>query len=134
MQEQIVPLIMRHLNLMEAIKLSSHKILEFSYNEDINSIVFESSNRDRLINLISNGQSYIKKEIQNVNIKTLSPESRGIIKAWYNDLNSWLNIIKKIDSKIFQNLKELREDTKSEVERIFKAKENTKRYNPNSVK
>ncbi len=134
MIEKIYILVAQHLILLEKVILLSNNILKHTKLEDINSIVKESENRDRLVNIIAKLQGDIERVVEQLAPHIVTKELISVLKYWNIDLNTLCKKVNLIDQEIIEQLSEQKESLTKEIATIFQAKEQFKGYNLSSVK
>jgi len=129
MNDQIIERIQLHLTLLEqALNLSS-KILFYSSIQDLNGVVSETENRERLMNIISKVQRSIEEDITIMDAKDVTNNDLAILKSWFNDLANWSDKITAHDRETVENLSQQKDETTREIATIFRNKESFKGYN-----
>ncbi len=129
MNDQIIERIQLHLILLEQSLNLSSKILFFSQINDLNGVVNETENRERLMNIISKVQRSVEEDITTMDAKQVSTMDLGILKSWFNDLAIWSEKITALDKETVENLSQQKDEATKEIATIFRNKEMFKGYN-----
>ena len=126
--------IQTHLSMLDLALTSSKKISNYAQQENLDSVVSETENRDRLINAIGTIQGSIEKQINQLNAALLKAEDINILKSWFYDLSVWSDKILEADKETVEILSQQKDDTTKEIAHLFKSKELFKGYNHNAKK
>ncbi len=129
MFNSIMENIQAHLSLLEIALHSSIRIKNYAQAENLDSVANETDNRERIINVVSQIQHKIEKQIDLLTAPDLSPDSLPILKAWFQDLAHWTDKMSTIDYETVEILALQKEETTKELGTIFKNKELFKGYN-----
>ncbi len=121
--------IQTHLSLLDRAVLSSSKIAQSAEAQDLDSVVNETENRERIMNIISSVQSSIEDKINQLNAALLSNGDIDILKTWFSDLSLWSEKIIAFDRITVEHLSQQKESTTKEIAHLFKNKEVIKGYN-----
>jgi hypothetical protein len=125
--------IQTHLCLLDLALDSSSKIHFFASTADVDSLVNETENRERLVNVIGQIQAVIEKKISSLGQHELESDTISILKCWFSDLANWSEKMIAFDRETVELLADQKENTTKEIATIFKNKEIIKGYN-HSVK
>lgn len=134
MQEKIIELIMRHVDIMDLIEISSNRIFEASSIKNIDRTNQELDNRNRMMSSISMIQDTIEKNISSISVENIDPIFIEIVQAWAWDQNVWSDRILKIDQNILGLLEQEKESTTEEIATLFQNKQKIGGYNLNTIK
>ena len=126
--------IQRHLSLLDLALASSIKISSLAINENIDGLVNETDNRERLVNLIGQFQQAIENQINQLNAAELSSNDISILKVWFEDLASWSEKMIEQDRITVELLAQQKENTTKEIAVVYKNKESLKGYNHSAKK
>ena len=126
--------IQAHLSLLEVALHTSAKIKFFANLGDIDQVISETENRERLVNIIGQIQSVIENKIQALGPQDMQEDSLDILKTWFNDLSNWSEKMIEIDRETVELLDQQKENTTKEIATIFKNKEMFKGYNHSAKK
>jgi arsenate reductase-like glutaredoxin family protein len=121
--------IQEHLSMLDLAVTSSKKIRDFAQAENLDEVVSETENRDRLVNIVAKIQRNVEDQINLIDPQTISPEGILILKAWFQDLNIWSEKMFLYDSETVEYLGQQKDNTSKEIALIFKNKEMFKGYN-----
>jgi hypothetical protein len=125
--------IQAHLSLLDMALNTSDKIKFFASTGDIDQVISETENRERLLNVITQIQSAVETKIGALGPHDLEEDSLIILKTWFSDLAAWSEKMIELDRETVELLNQHKEDTTKEIATIFKNKEMFKGYN-HSVK
>lgn len=125
---------MVHLDLLDLAQRCSQSMLRAAQNGDVKNVNFLSENRERVIQAITKKQQEVESFTHLIEVKQLSPQIMGILKAWGHDLARWVQEVQAIDEEIVQALEREKSETSKQIGTIFKTKEQFKGYNLNSTK
>ncbi len=134
MLNEIFTSIQTHLSMLDLALLSSKKISSFAQLENLDSVLAETDNRDRLISAIGTIQASIEKQINQLNASTLQAEDINILKSWFYDLTVWSDKMIEADKETVEILSQQKDDTTKEIAHLFKSKELFKGYNHSAKK
>ncbi len=102
--------------------------------QNFSAIELLTSNRERLLSIVSFEQEAIEKVINSVIDEELTPENINIIKSWAFDTQNWINQIADMDDQIIEMLNESKDETTREIANLFKSKQAFRGYNLNDVR
>ena len=134
MLNEIFGSIQTHLSMLDQALSSSKKITSYAQIENLDAVIEETENRDRLISAIGTIQAAIEKQINQVNAALLQPEDINILKNWFYDLSVWSDKMLESDKETVEILSQQKDDTTKEIAHLFKNKELFKGYNHNVKK
>lgn len=134
MLNEILGSIQTHLSMLDLALASSKKITAHAQLENLDAVVSETENRERLVNAIGTIQGSIEKQINQLNAALLQPEDINILKSWFYDLSLWSDKMIEADKETVEILSQQKEDTTKEIAHLFKNKELFKGYNHNAKK
>lgn len=129
MIEKLFDNIQEHLSMLDLAVLSSEKIRNFARNEDLEGVVSETENRERLVNIVAKIQRDVENQINLLDAGDISAEGILILKAWFQDLNTWSERMLTCDRETVEYLGQQKDNTTKEIALIFKNKEIFKGYN-----
>lgn len=123
-----------HLSLLELALNTSAKIKFFASISDVDQVISETENRERLVNVIGQLQGIIETKISSLGPQDLQGDTISILKSWFNDLSIWSDKMIELDRETVELLNQQKEDTTKEIATIFKNKEMFKGYNHSAKK
>nr|BDT26634.1 hypothetical protein BHI3_01000 [Bacteriovorax sp. HI3] len=126
--------IQQHLSMLDLALSSSQRIASMARTEDLDGVVSETDNRERLVNIIAKLQHSIEEQINQLNASEVSGDDIGILKSWFQDLSIWSERMIELDKETVEILSQQKENTTKEIAHIFKNKEMFKGYNHSSKK
>lgn len=126
--------IQNHLSMLDLALQSSLKIAQHAKAQDLDAVVNETDNRERIVNIIGKFQGEIEDKINQLNAAALTNEDVGILKSWFNDLNIWSDKMISFDKITVEFLGQQKEDATKEIAHLFKNKEIIKGYNHSTKK
>ena len=129
MLNEIMISIQGHLSMLELALSSSKKIAAFASLENLDAVVAETDNRERLVNIIGKLQGTIENQINQLNAAALQPDDIMILKSWFHDLSVWSDRMIEVDKETVEILSQQKENTTKEIAHLFKNKELFKGYN-----
>lgn len=129
MLNEIMISIQGHLAMLELALSSSKKISAFASLENLDAVVAETDNRERLVNIIGKLQGTIENQINQLNAAALQEDDIMILKAWFHDLSVWSDRMIEADKETVEILSQQKENTTKEIAHLFKNKELFKGYN-----
>ena len=121
--------IQRHLSMLDLALGSSNKIASFARTENLDGVVSETDNRERLVNILGKLQQSIEDQINQLNAAALQDSDIQILKAWFHDLSVFSEKMIALDRETVEILSQQKENTTKEIAHIFKNKEMFKGYN-----
>lgn len=134
MIEKLFDNIQEHLAMLDLAVHSSEKIRNFAKNEDLEGVVNETENRERLVNIVAQIQRSVEEQINLLDAGDISADGILILKAWFQDLDTWSERMLSCDKQTVEYLGQQKENTTKEIALIFKNKEIFKGYNHLSKK
>ena len=126
--------IQEHLSMLDLALHSSQKIASFARTENLDGVISETENRERLVNVIGKIQQTIENQINQLNAAELKDSDIAILKSWFQDLSTWSDKMIENDKETVEVLAQQKENTTKEIAHIFKNKEMFKGYNHSSKK
>jgi hypothetical protein len=129
MIETLFENIQRHLSMLDLAVISSEKIRNFAKNENLEGVVSETENRERIVNIVTQIQRKVEEQINLLNPSEISNDGLLILKAWFQDLSVLSERMLTCDRETVELLGQQKEDTTKEISLIFKNKEIFKSYN-----
>ena len=121
--------IQEHLSLLDLSVQSSERIKHFAKNENIDGVVNETENRERLVNIIGKIQGEVEEKINQLDGNGITTDEIQILKSWFLDLNNWSEKMLILDQETVEYLDQQKESTTKEIATIFRSKEIFKGYN-----
>ncbi len=121
--------IQAHLSLLDMALNTSDKIKFFASTEDVDQVITETENRERLLNVITQIQSTVETKISSLGPQDLEEDTLMILKTWFADLATWSEKMIELDRETVELLNQQKDDTTKEIATIFKNKEMFKGYN-----
>lgn len=118
-----------HLSMLDLALSSSRKIAAYARLENLDAVVSETDNRERLVNVIGTLQSAIENKINQLNAALLQADDITILKSWFYDLSVWSDKMIEIDRETVEILSQQKEETTKEIAHLFTNKELFKGYN-----
>lgn len=134
MLNDILGSIQTHLSMLDLALASSKKISAYAQLENLDAVIAETDNRERLVNAIGTIQGSIEKQINQLNAALLQAEDINILKSWFYDLSVWSDRMIEADKETVEILSQQKDDTTKEIAHLFKNKELFKGYNHNAKK
>jgi hypothetical protein len=134
MIEKLFDGIQNHLSMLDLAITSSEKIKIYAANEDLERVVSETENRERLINVVTKLQRAIEEQINILNPEDVNQDDILLLKAWFQDLNLCSERMIAIDKETVELLSQQKSSTTKEIALIFKNKEMFKGYNQGTSK
>lgn len=126
--------IQNHLSMLDLALASSQNIASMARTEDLDGVVDETDNRERIVNVIGKLQQGIEEQINQLNAAEVNQDDIQILKAWFQDLSIWSDRMIDLDKETVEILSQQKENTTKEIAHIFKNKEMFKGYNHTSKK
>lgn len=132
MNENLISLIMLYTTLMDSIYESSFKINSAAKLDNLNFVINESENRERLIKIFE----YIQNKIESIitNRPSLDDTEKEILTTWSQEVSNWYQKTTLFDKETASVLETKKEALTKEIAIIFKNKEQHKGYSLSSVK
>ncbi len=121
--------IQEHLTMLDLAVYSSEKIKSFAKLENLDGVVSETENRERIVNIVTQIQRKVEEQINLLDVSQLSKDDVLILKAWFQDLGTQSDKMLAFDRETVEYLAQQKEDTTKEISLIFKNKEIFKSYN-----
>lgn len=134
MIETLFENIQEHLTMLDLAVGSSEKIRNFAKNENIDGVVSETENRERIVNIVALIQRKVEEQINILNPSDINQDGLLILKAWFQDLSILTERMLVCDRETVEFLGQQKDDTTKEIALIFKNKEIFKGYNHESKK
>ena len=134
MQEDIMNLIMRHVTLLDSSIKSSVDSLRYIEENNLNAVIDECENREKIINIIGKFQGQVEDYLSQLKPDEINDDVIAIAKSWNGDIQRWVSRTEQIDQIVSSFLEGKREESLEEIATIFKNKEKFKGYNLNNVK
>ena len=121
--------IQEHLSMLDLAISSSRHIRNFAKNENLEGVVSETENRERLVNIVTKIQRKVEEQINLLETQSISKEGVLILKAWFQDLNIAAERMLAYDKETVELLAKQKNNTTKEIALVFKNKESFKGYN-----
>lgn len=134
MIEKLFENIQNHLSMLDLAVTSSEKIKIFAANEDLERVVSETENRERLINVVTKLQRLVEDQINILNPEDVNQDDILLLKAWFQDLSICSEKMIALDKETVELLGQQKNQTTKEIALIFKNKEMFKGYNHGTSK
>ncbi|EQC44857.1 hypothetical protein M899_0105 [Bacteriovorax sp. BSW11_IV] len=134
MNDKLAQLIMRHIDLIDGANRLTNSILNAAKKGDVDTLVNDSDNRDRLISVLDRFQKFVEEEIGNIKSNEVSKELVDILKTWSYEVSAWASKTDEIDQQTLQLLEAQKEETTKEIATIFKSRQQFSGYNLNNLK
>lgn len=129
MLNEIYTAIQSHLSLLDLALATSSKIKFFASNSEVEQVINETENRERLVNVIAQLQGSIENKISALGPQDLQEDTLSILKSWFIDLANWSEKMIELDRETVEFLNQQKDDTTKEIATIFRNKEMFKGYN-----
>lgn len=126
--------IQEHLTMLELAVNCSEKIRNFAKNENVEGVVRETENRERIVNIVAQIQRKVEDKINLLEQSDISKEGVNILKAWFHDLSILTERMLVCDRETVEFLSQQKEETTKEIAMIFKNKQIFKGYNHETKK
>lgn len=126
--------IQEHLTMLDLAVNCSEKIRNFAKNEDVEGVVSETENRERIVNIVAQIQRKVEEKINLLEQSDISKEGVNILKAWFHDLSILTERMLVCDRETVEFLSQQKEETTKEIAMIFKNKQIFKGYNHETKK
>lgn len=123
-----------HLAMLDLALASSQKIVKLASADNLDEVVRETDNRERLVNVIGTIQQSIEDQINQLNAAALNPDDILILKSWFQDLSQWSDKMIELDKVTIEVLSQQKENATKEIAHLFKNKEMFKGYNHSTKK
>jgi 5-formaminoimidazole-4-carboxamide-1-beta-D-ribofuranosyl 5'-monophosphate synthetase len=121
--------IQEHLTMLDLAVHSSEKIRDFAKNENLEAVVSETENRERIINIVTQIQRKVEEQINLLDAGDVSQDGILILKAWFQDLSVLSERMLVCDRETVEFLGQQKDETTKEIAVIFKNKAVFKGYN-----
>ena len=121
--------IQQHLSMLELALKSSEQIKNHAAREELEAVVSETENRERIINVVAELQRKIENSINVIDASLVTAEDINILKSWFSDLGVWSEKMLALDRETVELLGQQKDNTTKEIAMIFKNKEVFKGYN-----
>ncbi|MGZ3807189.1 MAG: hypothetical protein ACXVCE_03825, partial [Bacteriovorax sp.] len=115
--------IQEHLSMLDLAVHCTERINIFARNEDLDRVISETENRDRIVNIVAKIQGIIEDQINRLSPGDVDQEGILILKAWFHDLGVWSDKMNSIDRETVEFLAQQKDETTKEIALIFKNKE-----------
>lgn len=129
MIETLFENIQKHLCMLELAVQSSEIIKNFAKNENLDGVVDETENRERIVNIVTQIQRKVEEQVNLIHASDITSEGVLVLKAWFYDLNLFSEKMLQCDRETVEFLGQQKENTTKEIALIFKNKEIFKSYN-----
>lgn len=93
---KFIDLLQRHIDLMDRVVVASQLIFEAASEMEIDQVVLEMENRERLIKLVSYFQEQVEQFLKSDKFDS-SQTHVEITKCWFNDLSKWAVKVSDLD-------------------------------------
>lgn len=129
MIETLFKNIQEHLSMLDLAVASSQKICTFAKYENLDGVVAETENRERIVNIVTQIQAKIESQIDLLDPTKMSNDGISILKSWFHDLSISSEQMLTLDRETVELLAQQKDNTTKEIAMIFKNKEIFKSYN-----
>ncbi len=129
MIEKLFENVQEHLSMLDLALHCSESINAYARNEDLDRVISETENRDRIVNIVATLQKQVEDQINRLSAGDIDQEGILILKTWFHDLSIWSERMIAIDRETVELLGQQKENTTKEIALIFKNKEMFKGYN-----
>ncbi len=129
MIEKLFGNIQEHLSMLDLAVNCSESIRNLAAKEDLEGVVNETENRERIVNVVTKIQREVEEQINLLNPEDIKQEDILILKSWFQDLANWSDRMLAYDKETVDLLGQQKENTTKEIALIFKNKEMFKGYN-----
>jgi hypothetical protein len=126
--------IQQHLSMLDLALKSSEQIKNHAGREELDGVVNETENRERIINIVTELQRKIENSINILDASAVTAEDINILKSWFSDLSNWSERMLALDRETVELLGQQKENTTKEIAMIFRNKEVFKSYNHGAKK
>lgn len=126
--------IQNHLSMLDLAVSCSENIRNLAAKDDLNGVVSETENRERIVNIVTKIQREVEEQINLLNTSDIKQEDILILKAWFQDLANCSERMLEYDRETVELLGQQKENTTKEIALIFKNKEIFKGYNQHGKK
>lgn len=133
LETQLFKLIMRHLDVSEAILNYSKRMLLSVKEGDISRLELNTSNRERLINILRDLQGEIDRTA--IKLAPYKNESISLIaRSWLGDNQRLMEQVELTDARLIQAMEDHKLEIRKQIGGIFKNRKSLGGYNLSSVK
>lgn len=126
--------IQEHLSMLDLAVNSSEKIRIYAQTENLELLVRETENRERIINIVTQIQRKVEEQINLLHPKDISSDGVHILKCWFHDLNILSEKMLAFDKEAVELLAQQKEETTKEIAMVFKNRQVFKNYNHSEKK
>jgi hypothetical protein len=134
MMNQLFGDIQQHLSMLDLALKSSELIKNHAGREELDAVVSETENRERVINIVTALQRKIENSVNELDASSITADDINLLKSWFNDLNIWSEKMLALDRETVELLGQQKDSTTREIAMIFKNKEVFKSYNHGTKK
>jgi hypothetical protein len=134
MMNQLFGDIQQHLSMLDLALKSSEQIKNHASREELDAVVNETENRERIINVVTALQRKIENSVNELDASNVTSDDINLLKSWFNDLNIWSEKMLALDRETVELLGQQKDSTTREIAMIFKNKEVFKSYNHGAKK
>lgn len=121
--------IQNHLSMLDRAVDCSENIRNLAAKEDLNGVVSETENRERIVNIVAKIQRDVEDQINLLETSQIKQDDILILKSWFQDLGTWSERMLAFDKETVELLGQQKDNTTKEIALIFKNKEIFKGYN-----
>lgn len=121
--------IQNHLSMLDLAVDCSENIRNLAAKEDLNGVVSETENRERIVNIVAKIQRDVEDQINLLETSQIKQDDILILKSWFQDLGTWSERMLAFDKETVELLGQQKDNTTKEIALIFKNKEIFKGYN-----
>jgi len=134
MDKELLSYIEEHTYMLSEIIKISEKIHANAKSVDLDSLLFDVENRERLINILGYIQRKIEDTVGELKAEEIGQEILDTLGQWRAKVSTKLQIIKELDEQIVEYLCQNKDKITKEIGVIFQLKQRFKGYNLNNVK
>lgn len=134
MNDKLAQMIMRHLDLVDGANRLTNRIHVAAKAGDVDTLVSDSDNRDRLLSVLDRFQKFIEEEIGLIKTDEITKDLIDILKTWSYEVSSWASKTDEIDQETVVFLEGKKEETTKEIASLFRSRQQFGGYNLNNLK
>lgn len=134
MNDKLAQMIMRHLDLVDGSNRLTKSIHVAAQKGDVDQLVNDSDNRDRLLSVLDRFQKFIEEEIGLIRSNEVNKDLIDILKTWSYEISSWASKTDEIDQETVILLEGKKEETTKEIAALFRSRQQFGGYNLNNLK
>lgn len=127
-------LINLHLKFLENAEHSSQQILRMAKEGQLNDLTEETTNRERIFNVIGQVQDKIDRSLKTLKVDEINNNYKDLLKSWKTKFDEKVNQINEIDQEILSLLDATKNQTTQEIATVHSNREKFKGYNLSNLK